>query len=315
MPPDPQEWALAQSRQPGLSALRGPDGDRGLMPPGDTTPAVGGDRRGFFARLTAAGTGGQYAFKEVQQSPGLPGTWVDVPGGVTGPSTGPGGAWEPGGNAGLAVGATGGAIVLLVPSAGDYGQDYVISPGPPSSVAVFHASGPTHSTGIVPDPGSTAGTAKFLREDATWAVPAGGGGSAFSGARLVGNATPTFANGTLTDVTWLLDFDSGGYTSGVSPYTTFSLAGGSTYLIGVDLIWNETATNGWRHVEIQDRNGAVIAQADEQLTATPGTCGLSCSTLYRPSLTGNIKVRASQTSGTNNRTVNANASFWVNKVG
>lgn len=44
-----------------------------------------------------------------------------------------------------------------------------------NSVAVFGASGPNHSTGVVPDPGSVAGTSRFLREDATWATPGGGG--------------------------------------------------------------------------------------------------------------------------------------------
>lgn len=33
------------------------------------------------------------------------------------------------------------------------------------------ASGSGHSSGLVPDPGSTAGTTKFLREDGTWVVP------------------------------------------------------------------------------------------------------------------------------------------------
>jgi hypothetical protein len=33
------------------------------------------------------------------------------------------------------------------------------------------ASGASHSVGIVPDPGATAGSSKFLREDATWATP------------------------------------------------------------------------------------------------------------------------------------------------
>lgn len=42
--------------------------------------------------------------------------------------------------------------------------------------SVFGASGTSHSTGIVPDPGATAGVTRFLREDATFAVPAGGGG-------------------------------------------------------------------------------------------------------------------------------------------
>ncbi|HXI82122.1 MAG TPA: hypothetical protein VNM34_15045 [Verrucomicrobiae bacterium] len=38
---------------------------------------------------------------------------------------------------------------------------------------VFVASGTNHAIGLVPDPGASAGTTKFLREDATWAVPSG----------------------------------------------------------------------------------------------------------------------------------------------
>ncbi len=38
-------------------------------------------------------------------------------------------------------------------------------------------SGATHAAGLVPDPGVTAGTTKFLREDGSWQVPAGGGGT------------------------------------------------------------------------------------------------------------------------------------------
>jgi hypothetical protein len=40
---------------------------------------------------------------------------------------------------------------------------------------VFDASGASHAAGAVPDPGASAGTSRFLREDATWATPAGGG--------------------------------------------------------------------------------------------------------------------------------------------
>lgn len=40
---------------------------------------------------------------------------------------------------------------------------------------VFVASGASHAKGLVPDPGASAGTAKYLREDATWATPAGTG--------------------------------------------------------------------------------------------------------------------------------------------
>lgn len=35
----------------------------------------------------------------------------------------------------------------------------------------FGASGSNHAAGLVPDPGATAGTTKFLREDGTWVVP------------------------------------------------------------------------------------------------------------------------------------------------
>lgn len=48
---------------------------------------------------------------------------------------------------------------------------------PVAQLPVFVASGASSAAGIVPDPGVSAGTTKFLREDATWQVPAGGGGS------------------------------------------------------------------------------------------------------------------------------------------
>lgn len=40
-------------------------------------------------------------------------------------------------------------------------------------LSTFVASGASHAKGLVPDPGASSGTTKFLREDATWAVPAG----------------------------------------------------------------------------------------------------------------------------------------------
>ena len=39
------------------------------------------------------------------------------------------------------------------------------------NMAPFVASGASHIGGAVPDPGVTSGTTKYLREDATWAVP------------------------------------------------------------------------------------------------------------------------------------------------
>jgi hypothetical protein len=46
------------------------------------------------------------------------------------------------------------------------------------AISSFGASGSSHASGAVPDPGATAGTTRFLREDATWAVPPAGTGGA-----------------------------------------------------------------------------------------------------------------------------------------
>lgn len=45
----------------------------------------------------------------------------------------------------------------------------------PADYPVFIASGGSHTAGAVPDPGASAGSTKFLREDATWAVPSSAG--------------------------------------------------------------------------------------------------------------------------------------------
>lgn len=45
------------------------------------------------------------------------------------------------------------------------------------AISTFVASGAGHAAGIVPDPGASAGTTKYLREDGTFAVPPGTGAS------------------------------------------------------------------------------------------------------------------------------------------
>jgi lysophospholipase L1-like esterase len=77
-----------------------------------------------------------------------------------------------------------------------------------SQLPVFHGSGSAHAQGVVPDPGATAGTSRYLREDGTWAVPAGGvtgsGGTSLStGTALVPGATAdySFMDGTGTTLT------------------------------------------------------------------------------------------------------------------
>jgi hypothetical protein len=57
------------------------------------------------------------------------------------------------------------------------GTAFVMNTIQAADMPVFVASGASHAPGAVPDPGSSAGSTKYLREDGTWATPSGGGGS------------------------------------------------------------------------------------------------------------------------------------------
>ena len=78
-----------------------------------------------------------------------------------------------------------------------------------SDIPVFTPSGASHAPGLVPDAGATAGTTRYLREDATWAAPSGGGITAITGDGTAGSngvltvtkingITPGSANGVAT---------------------------------------------------------------------------------------------------------------------
>jgi lysophospholipase L1-like esterase len=62
-----------------------------------------------------------------------------------------------------------------------------------AQLPVFRASGASHAQGAVPDPGATAGATRYLREDGTWATPAGtlAGGSSV-GSVLSATATADY---------------------------------------------------------------------------------------------------------------------------
>lgn len=78
------------------------------------------------------------------------------------------------------------------------------------SVPMLIASGPNHQPGVAPDPGSTAGTAKFLREDSTWTavsataltgiVPVANGGTGTATGSITGTGALTFTSGGATKV-------------------------------------------------------------------------------------------------------------------
>lgn len=67
--------------------------------------------------------------------------------------------------------STGGTVTSITAGAGLSGGTITTS----GTIACqnFVASGASHATGCVPDPGASAGTTKYLREDGTWTVPSG----------------------------------------------------------------------------------------------------------------------------------------------
>ncbi|MGH9596883.1 MAG: hypothetical protein ACRD3K_08815, partial [Edaphobacter sp.] len=65
-----------------------------------------------------------------------------------------------------------------------------------AQLPLFGASGTSHGPGAVPDPGSTAGSTRFLREDGTWVAPAGGTLNGAAGGDLSGS----FPNPTVSAV-------------------------------------------------------------------------------------------------------------------
>jgi len=115
----------------------------------------------------------------------------------------------------------------------------------------FVASGGSHAHGSVPDPGATAGTTKFLREDATWAVPAGGGGGSPPGGAVNTlqyqvNSTTFGGIGTYTtDGTTITAGASGVLNltaqTGVNSLLVPSIAGGNPTTAGA-LLFDSTAT-------------------------------------------------------------------------
>ncbi len=92
----------------------------------------------------------------------------------------------------LTVAGVGGPLTTLVDRMSGY---LPALPGP------FGASGVGHAAGFVPDPGATAGSTRFLREDGGWQVPPAGSGS--GGITLV-TQLPV-ASASTRDVLYLLD--------------------------------------------------------------------------------------------------------------
>lgn len=139
------------------------------------------------------------------------------------------------------------SLGLAAIAASGSGADLSTGTVPAARLPAFVASGSSHAKGAVPDPPATAGTAKFLREDATWAAPPGGG--------------------------------SAGVQSTSDPATFTGLTGDDPKLIRYDIDYCYTETgNGMPRLRI---NGDTASHYSTQLIATtfanggPLTSGLA----------------------------------------
>jgi hypothetical protein len=97
--------------------------------------------------------------------------------------------------------------------------------------AIFGPSGVNDAPGAVPDPGTTAGTTRFLREDATWDIPPGAGFAnpmTTEGDIIYENATPAPARLPIGSTGQVLTV-AGGIPSWATPSTPTSAGGASPY--------------------------------------------------------------------------------------
>lgn len=143
-------------------------------------------------------------------------------------------------------------------------------------------SGTGHAHGLAPDPGGTAGTTKFLREDATWQTPqpnsdmgASGSGHAHGLAPDPG-ATAGTAKYLREDATWstLTELQASGsaHQAGIAPDP--GPAAGYTRFLREDATWNTVPST------------QVVASLD-----APGqTAAISTTTLYAVPVTGIYRV-------------------------
>ncbi len=103
-----------------------------------------------------------------------------------------------------------------------------------AKLAAMVASGGSHAPGIVPDPPSSSGSTKYLREDATWAVPAVSAGSApGSDTNIIYNASGSYtATGRLTwnNTSQILTVGDGSSGSGT---TNLRAAAGTTLALNL----------------------------------------------------------------------------------
>ena len=84
-----------------------------------------------------------------------------------------------------------GTVNATTVNAGTVNAGTIVGSVSAAQLPVFGASGANHAVGAVPDPGATAGTTRYLREDGSWVAPTASGSSS-GGAGLTAGATADF---------------------------------------------------------------------------------------------------------------------------
>ena len=96
----------------------------------------------------------------------------------------------------------------------------------------FVGSGVTHKKGLVPDPGATPGTVKYLREDGTWEVPPGTSGSPTESFIIaIGDQTTALTTGTAKET---LRMPYGFTLTAVRASLTTAQASGSIFTVDIN---------------------------------------------------------------------------------
>ena len=171
-----------------------------------------------------------------------------------------------------------------------------------SRLPIFGPSGTSHAAGIVPDPGATAGSTHFLREDGTWSVPASGSPTGSAGGDLSGsypNPTVAKVNGVSYNSSPSTNTVAVVTGSNTTSYEKVPTAAGGT---GVDL----SASTG----VVQDNAGTISASTAlaNGTTATTQSAGDNstkvATTAYVQAQIGTVIANTTATVGTTAITAN-----------
>jgi len=159
---------------------------------------------------------------------------------------------------------------------------------PAAALPIFGPSGATHAPGAVPDPGATAGSARFLREDGTWSVPAGGsgsgslgGGSAYTIPYQSGvGATSMLASPTVNGTYFLTEAPTAGvaaqpvWTNAATYLASPSAIGGTTPNAGTFTSVSVKGTNNQMNIYSTATNGYMTTNLYNSLGTLVGGFGV-----------------------------------------